>query len=198
MTKIVKKYEPTEQTKRIIELAQEAQGGATEARKRIKLSIDAAVKCGQLLIEERKQVIKEIGRGYWLSYYEINFAKVLPLRTAQYWMKLQCAIAYSRSSEPGNNGNGDLPESMPEDNITRLGMLALELFPKKTELITHGNVPAPKLTSHLAIIARLEEWILALHKRSNYEPMTTAQRDQLRADFHKVIEFCNELEAVRA
>ncbi len=193
---IREKIEPREETKRILELAEEALGGAIEARKRIKLSIDAAKKCGRLLNQEKKFVTRELGRGYWLSYYEINFGKVLPLRTAQHWMRLEYAIAYSPTDELRDSSGPEKTENMSEANILRLGMLALDLFPKKTPLLIEGNAPAPKLSaSYLAHLSWLEDWISEFNEQSLVTPPTAARIAQLKADFRKVIQFCQQLGA---
>lgn len=203
MTEIVKIYQADDDDIRNRELIVKTLEGAIEIRRRAKLTTDDMRLCGQRLSQKRNQKTKELGRGHWLLYFDSVYGDIIPIRTAQRWMKIyndEYAMAHSTTNEQIEGSEDDNPQSMSEENRLRLGLLALDIFPKKTELITYGNVPAPKLTSYITVMARLDEWIIAFHKRSDHNPMPADQHDQLLRDFqslrHKVIEFCNELEAV--
>ena len=197
-----KTYEPTEQTKRIIELAQEALDGANHAKQRINASVEAACRCGALLNAEQKKVSKELGRGYWLSYFEIHFAKIVPYGTARRWMGLaitnkvraEVSMQSSASDSKSSQEMAKFPTE-PTENIIRRGMLALDMFPKKTHGAIEGDRPTPQFNSHLAIINRFKLWLADFTKANHSRAMTGEQKAQLRKDFRELIEFCEELTA---
>src|SRR2546422_617125 len=83
-----KSYEPTERAQQILALSQEAFDGAEEVKKRTRQSVEKATECGRLLLEEQAHIGKTMGKGYWESYFEATFSKLLPSRTAQNWMRL--------------------------------------------------------------------------------------------------------------
>lgn len=188
--------EPREQTQRIIALAIEAQSGAEDVKKRVKLCIDAVRRCGKLLEEEKQFVTREMGRGKWIDYFEANFSKVLPLRTAQDWMKKygESAIAYSKTHTLEDTSAPENPEFGMDSNTMRNGMLALGLFPKKVMMVSEGKIAAPRLdASHLAHISWLEDWIDELRENT----ITPERVAQLRGDFRKIAAFCRDIEEGR-
>lgn len=186
---------PTERTKQIITLAQEALGGAEEVRKRTRLSIEAAKKCGKLLTEEREAITRQAKkRGQWLSYYDSHFAHIIPLRTAQHWMKIN-AIAPSHTPELKGTSE-TAPTVFTNPNETRLGMLALDLFPKKKPVEVAGDAPTPRTDSHLAIVNRFVAWHTNLKQRSSLGRLSVEERNQLLADFGPIVEFVHQLEAL--
>ncbi len=197
-----KTYEPTEQTKRIIELAQEAHDGALQAKRQIHTSVEIACKCGALLNAEQKKVSKELGRGYWLSYFEATFSKHVAYSTARRWMGLAITnkvkaevLTENKNRDAGAKELQNFDPHSEHENIIRRGMLALDMFPKKTHIVIEADRPTPQLHSHLAIINRFKSWRADFAKANNHKPMTGEQRTQLRQDFREVIEFCNELTA---
>lgn len=193
MAIVIKKFEPTEQTKRIIQLAEEAQEGVEITRLNMRTNIEIAMKCGALLIKEQNHVTKQMGRGFWSSYFEINFSKILPLRSAQRWMGLARAHGAGARSLSSKTSAGVLPGSSGGDDSLRSGILALGIFPVKTPAEVAGNRTTPTFTSHLAVVNRFKKWHAAMRKRRDYEPMTQTQREQLRKDFREVHEFCQEI-----
>lgn len=201
-TIVQKTYQPTAQAKRIIELTQEIQDGTQQAKRQIHTQVENACKCGALLNAEQKIVTKEMGRGYWMSYFEATFSRHVPYSTARRWMGL--AIVNKTKPEvltESKNQDGEAKELQNFDpysqreNTIRRGMLALDMFPKKTHAPLEADRPTPQLQSHLAIINRFKAWRADLAKANNYRQLTGEQRTQLRQDFREVIEFCNELTA---
>lgn len=197
MSIVSKHYEPTERAKRIVELAQDALTSRDEVKKRVKLSIDAAKACGRLLIEERDSVTKLMGRGYWTSYYEIQFAKAIPERTGRAWMQLAAIAEIKNDAPPTTTETENEPsELLLSSNQTRLGMLALGLFPKKEAVLVADDQPTPRTDSHLTIINRFEAWHSQLKQRTSLGRMNPDERKQLLTDFRPIIEFVHQLEAI--
>lgn len=190
MTKIQRrKIEQRPEVLRILALATEALEGATEVRKRVRRSLEAAEKCGQMLNREKRHVTREFGHGAWLSYFEINFSKTFNIRTAQGWMKLKNAIAHSTKAELSDITAPEKTE-IEDANSLRLGMLALGLFPKKTALTIAGNRPVPRLNeSYLAHLSWLEDWI----DETTAQPLTPELVAQFKVDWLKVSKFCSSL-----
>ncbi|MBS0328237.1 MAG: hypothetical protein JSR30_00160 [Proteobacteria bacterium] len=210
-----RKFEPTEQTKRIISLMQEVSAAVDEVRRNQKHTVAVASKCGALLNAEQQKVTKEFGRGRWMNYYEIHFAKYVPYSTGRRWMTLAIANGVKstqflserlRSDDEEAVSKAESPDSADEKedceaddtppNNLRRGLLALELMPKKVEQQVIGNRPTPRLTSHLAIINRFKAWLADFKRSMGHRKLTEAQREQLSQDFREVIAFCKELEGV--
>lgn len=194
MTKIIKTYEPTENTTRILSLGVELNGLIDATKSNQHRCVELATKVGALLMAEQAKVTKEMGRGYWVSYFEITFSKVISIASFYRYKKL--AIICS-----AKNGNDELAEDYKSDirqndtpNLLRNGLFALEMLPKKEAPALAGDKPAPRPTSHLSLITKFKVWHIWWRKQNDYKPPTPEQATQLREDFREMIEFCKELE----
>lgn len=186
---------PTDRTKRIIQLAQEAYSGSQLAVRHICLSKEAAIKCGQLLCEERDMVIAACGRGKWVSYYDSHFAQSLAQSTAYHWMKLFQHWKNGTDKVSTLSGSAKVKsEAALEANTTRRAMLSLKVFPKKEAVDLVDDHPTPRLDTHLAIINRFVAWRNGL--RTPLDKLAEEELAQLRTDFRPIREFIANLEAL--
>jgi hypothetical protein len=194
--KQIKKYEPTSNTQKIIALGTELAAGITDTRSRMKLSIEQATELGRLLNREMSIITKELGRGYWTSYYEIQFNAVIPWSSGRRYMRMAKGLVLSEHSASGDNKA--LYESeirQDSTNAERIGIFALDFVPKKTAVVS-GDKPAKKIRSHLSFIAGFRQWFEWFKKTNDYKTAPKGQIEQLRTDFKEVIEFCKTLEIV--
>lgn len=197
MTKIIKKYEPTENTKRIVELGGELSGLLASTKDNQHRCVELAVKIGSLLVSERKKVTKEMGRGYWTSYYEITFDKVIPQTTGYRYMKLFFSSGKNGKSELAEDYKSDFRQEEP-NNVLRNGILALEMLPKKEAPKLEADRAAPRTSSHLALITRFKAWHVWFRRQNDHKPATPDQVKQLLEDFRELVAFCKDLENGRA
>ncbi len=197
MTKIIKKYEPTENTARILELGSELAGLVSTTKDNQHRCVELAVKIGALLSAERKKVTKEMGRGYWTSYYEITFGKTIPQSTGYRYMKLYFLSGKNGKAELADDYKSDFRQEEP-NNVLRNGILALDMLPKKEAPKLEGDRPAPRTSSHLALITRFKAWHVWYRRQNDHKAATPEQVQQLREDFRELIAFCKDLEAGKA
>ena len=108
-------------------LHEEAKRSALVSRQALQGALVAAWQAGQLLMEERRRVLRSMGRGAWLSWLKANFRGTA--RTAQRYMRLaQCVAdvvflrgmslrqAYARlgiATEPNTPAKRPLPHKLP-------------------------------------------------------------------------------------
>jgi hypothetical protein len=162
---------------RIIELAKSAAANATATRNQAQLSIEQAIECGKLLIIEKHSLKDQGIKGKWREYFDLVFGKHLPIRTATHWMKL------AHDSK-----------NMPIENVTRKGMLSLELFPSKIQSSVKSAM-LPKFTNHIALINRFVVWRRQFGERIIANTLTQSELNQLRLDFAPVTLFVEQLKA---
>ena len=198
MTKIIKAYEPTENTNRIIALGMELTELVGHTKENHHHCVELAVRIGSLLINERNKVTKEMGRGYWSSYYEITFGKVIPDRTARRYMQLAAASGRNAKAELAEDYKSDFRTSEQNGNMLRSGILALDMLPKKELPKIESDKPAPRINSHLALITRFKAWHVWFRRQNDHKAATPEQVAQLREDFRELIAFCKDLEGGRA
>lgn len=194
MTKIIKKYEPTENTKRILALGGELSDLVKTTKDNQHLCVDLAVKIGALLVIERNKVTKEMGRGYWGSYYDLTFGKVIPDRTGRRYMQLSAASGRNAKTELPDNYESSFRTELPTGNMLRSGILALDMLPKKEAPKIEGDRPAPRTTSHLALVTRFKAWHVWWRRQNDHKRATHEQVTQLKEDFRDLIAFCNDLQ----
>jgi len=181
---VQKSYKPTPECVRINELAKSAMGGAELAKKQIYLAGEEALKCGQMLLLEKSKITKEMGRGYWQSYFEINHGKVFTLRTAQRWMSLAQTPAIENDTPRAN------VVSEEEPNRLRGVMVSLEIFPKKTNIPVEGEAPQPvRNSSFLVICNRFKAWHANWRKINGEARPSEAQLKNFRLDVRPLLEF---------
>lgn len=184
----VKKYKPSADCVRINELARSALGGAADAKRRINLAADDAMKCGELLCSEKSKVTKEMGRGFWASYFEINHGKVFTIRTAQRWMALH-EVSRIESDNVVSRKRSKL-ETSETGNRLRAEMVALEIFPKKVNAAVEGEGPQPVRNSSFLVIGnRFKAWHANWKKVNGDTQPTEAQLEILRKDVAGLLEF---------
>jgi hypothetical protein len=163
---------------KIIELAKSALDNAEQTKGRARLAINEAAECGRLLIVE-KMALKESGiRGKWCDYFEATFGRYLPFQTARGWMK----IAEKAKTEP-------------RPNVTRAGMLALELFPAKVYHKSEDvkNNESLNFTNILSVMNKFVAWRMRFAERVAIGELTTLQIEQLKKDCAPIIEFVQQL-----
>lgn len=179
----IKAHKPTERASQIIKLAKQALAGAEDVRQRIRLSTDAAIQCGKLLLKERAHVHKTFGRTSWESYFEITFSKTLPRSTAWHWMK--------QASSP----IGQVGTKRPRNEL-RNSILTLELFPPKENaplrVAGQAAINTPPLSTHLSLINRFAAWHEWLMKETG-GTQTDEQAAQLLTDFAPIERFLTSL-----
>jgi hypothetical protein len=160
----------------IIRLAKEATKGATMTRRRAKMSIDSALECGRLLLEEKQAIQDRFKRqrGFWTEYFDTHFAKHVAASTARKWMQM---------------ANIAIDQKTPTDNVTRIGFLTLGIMPAKVHPSIPGNRPVRRFPSHLSFINRFDVWLRAFVPAHPAATMTEAERQQLKADFRPVLDF---------
>lgn len=187
MTKIIKKYEPTENTARILELGGELSNLLSSTKDNQHRCVDLAVKIGCLLSAERKKVTKEMGRGYWTSYYDITFGKVIPQSTGYRYMKLFISSGKNGKTELAEDYKSDFRQEEP-NNVLRNGILALDMLPKKEAPKLEADKAAPRTSSHLALITRFKAWLVWHRRQNDHKPPTPTQAAQLLEDFRPIFD----------
>lgn len=160
----------------IIRLSKRANQKAQETRNHAKVSIDAALECGRLLLEEKAMIEERYKRqrGFWTEYFDTNYGKALPSSTAWRWMKM-ARLA--------------IDQKTPTENIQRIGVLSLGIMPVKVHPALPGNRGVTRFPSHLSFINRFDVWLRAYLPVHPPATLPDSERQQLKADFRPVIEF---------
>jgi len=185
MTQIVD-IEPLERTKRIIQLAQEAQQEANDIKRRTRLSIEKARVVGDMLLAEQESIDSAFGKGKWEAYFASHFEKHISRATAFRWMKLARATSLIAPNETA--------EADPK--LIRNGMAALELTPPpkvhvKTQEAGKDAVIEVQ-ANHLGLINRLMAWSNQVLE-SGEGSIPSEYAAQLLQDFAPVVEFVSKL-----
>ncbi len=174
----LKTYKPGPECARINELAKNAMGGAELAKRQIYTAGEEARRCGQLLIEEKSKITKEMGRGYWQGYFDSNHGKIFTIRTAQRWMSL---------AETPQLENDNVVSD--RRNELRGVMTSLEIFPKKANLAVEGDKPVKRTSSFLVIGNRFKAWHANWRKINGEARPSEAQLQNFRLDVRPLLEF---------
>ncbi len=181
----VKTYRPSAECVRINELARSALNGASAAKKQIYVAGAEARRCGVLLLAEKSKITKEMGRGYWASYFEINHGKIFNIRTAQRWMAMINEI-----SEIGNDTSAQSVVLEPKKaNELRGTMVALEIFPKKTSEKIKDDKQASRNSSFIVIGNRFKAWHANWKKVNGDIPPNEEQLKTFREDVGAMLNF---------
>lgn len=162
---------------RIIALATSAQYGAKDVRDRQRRCIEEAIECGRLLLDEKHL---NASKGKWADYFQIHFGSVISDRTGRLWM----ALARKHADNP----------ALPEPNLMRNGILALDLMPEKVHPTQPKELTIVIRNNHMAPIMRVEAWIRQFDGQSR-SMKSAAYLRQLCKDFSKVSAFINRLQA---
>lgn len=162
---------------RIIQLARAASEGAETVRRQQKKCVSEAVECGQLLLQEKHF---NASKGRWQEYFAIHFGAHLPERTARLWM----ALAKKHAENP----------ALPEANLMRNGILALDLMPTKEHAQIPNNPTVMLRNNHMAGVMRVEQWFkhFEAHELSKASP---AYLKRLGKDFAKLAAHIGRLHA---
>lgn len=163
---------------KIKELATQALANANYTKERARLSISQAMECGKLLIEEKMSLKKEGIRGKWMDFFNAHYGKILPISTAKGWMTLATKS-----------------ENMPIENVTRKGMLALELFPAKVHIETTDVKKAKSaiFTSPAALVNKFCAWRKRFGERVPAGSLSHDELESLKLQFKPIIEFIDQL-----
>jgi hypothetical protein len=161
---------------RIIHLAKKASAYAGQTRKRARASIQAAIDCGKLLLEEKAMIEEKYQRtrGFWVQYFDTTFARHLDIRTGQRWMNLARHVIEGK---------------IPEENIMRIGVLSLGMMPSKIHPDLAGDHHIGRIQSHLFFVNRFDVWRRSFQEGHAPGALTDGERQQLKADFRPVIDF---------
>ncbi len=165
---------------KIIELAKSALANAADTKAKGRLSVEQAIECGRLLIEEKLR-LKDAGkRTKWSDYFSTVYSEYLPIRTATGWMKLA-----------SKGGNASI------QNTVRAGMLALEIFPAKIHAKPDENVKngeLPIFTNAASVVNKFAAWRLKFGERVKAGSLTDEQANMLRIQFQPIIDFLAQLQ----
>lgn len=167
----------------IIRLAKQANSYAGQTRKRARASIQAAIDCGKLLLDEKAMIETkyERTRGFWIQHFDATFARHLDIRTGQRWMNLARHVIEGK---------------IPEANILRIGVLSLGMMPAKIHPELPGDHHVGRIQSHLFFVNRFDVWRRSFQEGHNPGALTDGERQQLKADFRPVIDFLQAFDLI--
>lgn len=156
---------------RIIELAALVQQNAERAKRHIRLTIEQAVQLGRLLIEE-KQTARAAGSS-WGVWFGVRYSRHLSERTARHYAEL------ARRAD----------QNLPEPNMRRVGMLALELMPQKHHPTFTDNPRVIIKCNHMAAVMRLEAVIREIKAKYPTGLNDRAYAQRMASDLSRVKQF---------
>lgn len=185
----------------ILELHEKAQTAAQEAKASTAAAVQAAHRCGQLLLAEKEWFNRTLGRKHlgldgeitggqrWIAYVA-TFAPALAEDVGARYVKL--------ATRHMTQGEFEFDLQGGSNNVIRAGMLALDLFPAKAHQPIEEDRKMPSVGSHLAAVNKLARWWRDFRTKTEPTPIPDKVRTQLLADFAPLIAMLDELRSPRA